>query len=58
MSSALGKPYQVLASTAVHPIGPFQGQNCVKKEIVTLIYMCGVSLSVVHCTCLHLIVEK
>ena len=44
-----GKPYQVLASRAVHPIGPFQSQNRINKEIVILIYMCGVNLSVVHC---------
>ena len=44
-----GKPYQVLASRAVHPMGPFQVQNSINKEIVNLIYMCGVSLSVVHC---------
>ena len=45
-----GKPYQVLASRAVHPMGPFQGQNRINKEIIKLIYMCGVNLSVVHCT--------
>ena len=44
------KPYQVLASRAVHPMGPFQDQNRIKNEIVTLIYVCGVNLSVVHCT--------
>ena len=44
-----GKPYQVLASRAVHPMGPFQGQNCINKEIVNIIYICSVNLSVVHC---------
>ena len=32
-----GKPYQVLASIAVHPMGPFHGQNRINKEIVNLI---------------------
>ena len=45
-----GKPYQVLASRAVQPMGPFQNQNLINKEIVYLIYMCGVNLSVVHCS--------
>ena len=31
-------------------MGPFQGQNRINKEIIKLIYMCGVNLSVVHCT--------
>ena len=42
-------PSTVLASRAVHPMGPFQGHNCINKEIVTIIYTCGVNLSVVHC---------
>ena len=45
-----GKPYQVLASRAVHPMGPFQGQNRNNKEIVNLIYMCGVNLQYLSCT--------
>ena len=33
-------------------MGPFQGQNRINKEIVNIIYTCGVNLSVVHCTVL------
>ncbi len=35
-----GKPQQVLARVAVHPVGPFQGQNCINKEIFKHKYTC------------------
>jgi hypothetical protein len=29
-----GEPHQVLARGAIHPMGPFQVQNCFNKELV------------------------
>ncbi len=29
-----GQPYQVLARGEVNPMGPFQGQNRINKEII------------------------
>ena len=42
-------PSTVLASRAVHPWALFRAKIDINKEIVHLVYMCGVNLSVMHC---------
>ncbi len=42
-----GEPHQVLARGAIHPMGPFQTQNCFNKELVYPKYTYGL-IYVVH----------
>ena len=50
MNGLWGAPNStVLASRAVHPWALFRAKIDINKEIVHLVYMCGVNLSVMHC---------